>query len=100
MKPIETTTFYHHKKEGTYLYIADHYPWEQLPEALQQAFSQKNKVISFNMTPERKLARADSQTVYTALLNDGYYVQLPPSDPAQANAQEEQWIQQQEARKR
>lgn len=89
---IATTTFRHQKKEGTYLYMADQLTWDKLPEALQQAFPQSHLVVSFEMSADKKLARADGARVYAALKEQGFYVQMPPSDPVAAQALEEEWV--------
>ncbi len=94
---IPTSTYRHAKKEATYLYLSQKLGWEKLPEALQQQFPNSHHVIDFDMHPERKLARADSQKVYQALLSDGYYLQLPPSDPAALQAMEDRWVSEQQA---
>lgn len=93
---IPTSTYRHNKKEATYLYVAQSFKWEQLPEALQQQFVVSNKVIDFDMSPERKLARADSHSVYQALSTQGYYLQLPPSDPNALQALEDRWVAEQQ----
>lgn len=94
---IPTSTYRHTKKEATYLYLAQKLGWDQLPEALQQQFPKTNHVIDFDMSPERKLARADSQKVYEALNNEGYYLQLPPSDANALQAIEDRWVSEQQA---
>lgn len=96
-QPIATTTYRHTKKEGTYLFIDQKLPWEKLPAALQSEFSPDNKVVDFEMTPERKLARASGQTVYEALKTQGYYLQMPPSDPTALQQMEDSWVAAQQA---
>lgn len=94
---IRTSTFRHHKKEATYLYLSQHFAWEKLPQTLQQQFPKTHHVIDFDMTPERKLARADSQKVYQSLSQEGYFLQLPPSDPQALQAMEDRWVSEQQA---
>lgn len=93
---IPTSTYRHTKKEATYLYISQKMGWEKLPEALQQQFPKTHHVIDFDMTPERKLARADSQKVYESLNHEGYYLQLPPSDANALQAMEDRWVSEQQ----
>ena len=94
---IPTSTYRHAKKEATYLYLSQKLDWEKLPEALQQQFPQSHHIIDFDMSADRKLARADSQKVYESLCNDGYYLQLPPSDPSALQAMEDRWVTEQQA---
>jgi uncharacterized protein YcgL (UPF0745 family) len=94
---IATSTYRHHKKEATYLYLSQHLGWEKLPEALKQQFPVENHVIDFDMTQDRKLARIESRKVYEALSKDGYYLQLPPSDTNAIQAMEDRWVHEQEA---
>lgn len=94
---IPTSTYRHHKKEATYLYLAQHLTWEKLPDALQQQFPKTNHVIDFDMTPERKLARVDGQKAYQALSTEGYYLQLPPSDPTALQVMEDRWVTEQQS---
>jgi uncharacterized protein len=93
---IPTSTYRHAKKEATYLYLSQKLGWEKLPETLQQQFPNSNHVIDFDMHPDRKLVRADSQKVYKALMSDGYYLQLPPSDLNAIQAMEDRWVSEQQ----
>jgi uncharacterized protein YcgL (UPF0745 family) len=51
------------------------------------------------MTPNKRLARADSQKVWDALSTQGYYLQMPPSDPNELKAREDAYISQLESSK-
>lgn len=95
---IPTSTYRHFKKEATYLYLSQKLGWEKLPKTLQEQFPQSHHVIDFDMTADRKLARADNQKVYESLCNNGYYLQLPPSDPNALQAMEDRWVSEQQAR--
>jgi hypothetical protein len=89
---ITTSTYRHNRKENTYLFVSHRIKWETLPEALRQQFSIDAKVVDFEMTPTRKLARSDSKQVWTALETQGYYLQMPPSDPFALQALEDAFI--------
>jgi uncharacterized protein YcgL (UPF0745 family) len=89
---IATSTYRHNRKENTYLFVTQNMKWEDLPEALRQQFSIDAKVIDFDMSPTRKLARSDSQVVWTALTTQGYYLQMPPSDPNALQVLEDAFI--------
>jgi uncharacterized protein YcgL (UPF0745 family) len=96
---IATSTYRHNSKENTYLFVVSTLKWETLPEPLRQQFSDDAKVIDFDMTPNKKLARADSQKVWDALSTQGYYLQMPPSDPNELKAREDAYISQLESSK-
>jgi hypothetical protein len=96
---IATSTYRHNRKENTYLFVRQDFNWDDLPEALRQQFSVDAKVIDFDMTPTRKLARAASAQVWAALTEQGYYLQMPPADPLALKAMEDGWVAQQEASK-
>ena len=99
MSSIETIAYRHEKKEGMFLFIRHNLAWQTLPDPLQQQFAHKSEVTRFVMTPTRKLARADSATVWQALNDQGYYLQMPPSDPNAQQVAEDEWIAAQEASK-
>lgn len=72
------------KKQEMYLYV----PYLQdedklldgLPEALMQLTGRLEKVMELELSPERKLARADVSVVMTALQENGFYLQSPPNE--------------------
>ena len=66
------------RKPDTYLYLPKDALFDELPEALRQQFGTPHLVMSFLLTPERNLARAETATVLSALDTKGFYLQLPP----------------------
>ena len=72
------------KKQEMYLYV----PYQDdedmllgdLPEGLIKLTGQLDKVMDLELTPERKLARADVQEVMVALEEKGFYLQSPPNE--------------------
>lgn len=89
---IPTSTYRHCKKEATYLFVVKDFDWNKLPDALQQQFIKENHVTDFDMTIDRKLARAEGKKVFQALQSEGYYLQLPPSDLSVLQLQEDRWV--------
>jgi len=77
-------------KPETYLYLADKFAVEDLPEELQQVFGEPRFVMSLLLSPQRKLAQVDVSTVMTALESNGYFLQLPPKTPTEE--QITQWL--------
>ena len=69
------------KKAETYLYLADDYEFGDLPAELQQSFGQPSFVMQLVLSPERKLARVNVESVLEHLEKNGFYLQLPPNLP-------------------
>jgi uncharacterized protein YcgL (UPF0745 family) len=72
------------KKQDVYLYLRNQDDFSCLPEALQGSLGKMEFVFSLEITPERKLARADPVSVIHHLNERGYFLQLPPVLPAPA----------------
>ena len=53
-----------------------------VPEALLARFGKPVEALRLSLTPDRRLARAETSTVLDALANDGFYLQMPPSPEA------------------
>jgi hypothetical protein len=70
------------KKDGLYLYLRDRDMLGKLPEALLKSIGNTELVMELELTPERTLARADINEVIKSLDEKGFYVQMPPRDPA------------------
>lgn len=70
------------KKDGLYLYLREREGLATLPEALLKIVGNTELVMELQLTPERTLARADVNEVIASLHEKGFYVQMPPRDPA------------------
>lgn len=68
------------KKNDTYLYIENKDRFERVPAALLDALGRLDFVMTLSITPQRKLAQADAAKVVQALLEQGYYLQLPSKE--------------------
>lgn len=68
------------KKENTYLYISKKDDFSSVPEALLTTFCKPQFVMVLNLAG-RKLAIADVENVKTALVEQGFYLQVPPLVP-------------------
>lgn len=66
------------KKDGLYLYLDKKDDFSALPEALLANVGKLAFVMELELTPERKLAREDSQKVLASLKEKGFFMQLPP----------------------
>jgi uncharacterized protein YcgL (UPF0745 family) len=68
------------KKHLLYLYISQKDDFSRVPAELLQSLGTLEFVLELELTPERKLAKEDSQKVLASLQNKGFFVQLPPTD--------------------
>ncbi|GHA48640.1 YcgL domain-containing protein [Photobacterium aphoticum] len=66
------------KKEGTYLYINKKDDFSAVPEALMTTFGTPQFVMVLKLQEGRKLAQADVEKVKLALVDTGFYLQVPP----------------------
>jgi uncharacterized protein YcgL (UPF0745 family) len=65
------------RKPDTYLYLRERDAFTLLPVALLAPLGQLAFVMELALTPERKLARADAETVRQNLAKLGYHLQFP-----------------------
>ena len=66
------------KVADMYVYLAERDGFDVLPAGLKARTGPLDHAMSLELTPDRKLARADAAAVIQALQEQGYYVQLPP----------------------
>ncbi len=67
------------KDEGMYIYVKFGKALEAVPESLKSKLGTPKKIMSLELTPEKKLARAESQKVMLSIEEQGFYLQMPPS---------------------
>lgn len=70
------------RKEDTYLYVNKSRGLDCVPESLLELFGPPCAAMTLQLTPEKKLARADIHKVLVALEEQGYYLQLAPAAEA------------------
>ncbi|HED15868.1 MAG TPA: YcgL domain-containing protein [Gammaproteobacteria bacterium] len=70
------------KQAGMYIYLSKEDGFDEMDKVLRDAFGQAEFVIELILTPESRLARYDAQDVISALETNGFFLQLPPADPA------------------
>lgn len=68
------------KRQETYLYVEKRDDFSRVPEALMDTFGVPEHVFTIDITPERKLAGADTAKVLQDLANVGFYLQLPKQE--------------------
>ena len=78
-KNQEIKVFKSLKKLDTYLYVDKLQNFEELPSGLRDSFGQYELVLEMELSPERKLARADTNQVLADIASKGFYLQLPPT---------------------
>lgn len=65
------------RKPDTYLYLREKDAFGLVPEGVRAPLGALSFVLEFDLTPERKLARADAEVVMANLLALGYHLQGP-----------------------
>lgn len=77
------------KKDELYLYLDKKDDFSAIPDNLMQSFGRLSFVMEIELTPERKLARENSEKVIASLKNQGFFVQMPstfiPLAPSASN---------------
>ena len=68
------------QKDYTYIYLLDGQDYDHLPVALKKVFGEPEYVMTLELTPDRKLAYADTKTVMQNLRENGFHLQMPPTD--------------------
>ena len=72
------------RKAETYLYLARGRTLDDLPQGLREAFGEPVFVMQLKLSEERRLARVDVRQVMAQLEETGYFLQLPPELPVEA----------------
>ena len=85
MRVIEI--FKGHKKEEMYLYVEQKNGLKSVPDDLLATFGQTESVMVLLLTKDKKLARVTASDVLAAIEDPGYFLQMPPSPEALAEAQ-------------
>lgn len=66
------------KKEDHYLYVEREGDFSRVPEDLLAMLGELTRVMSIELSEERKLMQADVVQVMASLQEQGYYFQMPP----------------------
>jgi uncharacterized protein YcgL (UPF0745 family) len=77
------------KKDEMYLYAPyqedEHKVIEGLPDGLITMTGKLTKAMDLELTPDKKLARANAKDVIASLEEKGFYLQMPPNDVLRAD---------------
>jgi uncharacterized protein len=66
------------RNPDTYLYVNHEEGLRRVPEALVRELGGTERAMTLVVTPERRLARIDGESLMRAIREQGYYLQLPP----------------------
>jgi uncharacterized protein YcgL (UPF0745 family) len=66
------------RKSQTYLFIAKRDEFSPVPDPLLEQFGPPQLVSLLNINSDTKLALAEAEKVISEILENGYYLQLPP----------------------
>ncbi len=78
MKKLLISIFKSSKKEETYLFVERGKELTEVPDALRDVFGTPVHVMDMLLTPAKKFAQTDAETVLEAIEEQGYHLQLPP----------------------
>ncbi|MET0717344.1 MAG: YcgL domain-containing protein [Pseudoxanthomonas sp.] len=66
------------RKNDTFVYLAARDDFERIPESLRAPLGELAFVLEVALTPERRLARENTETVRQNLAAQGFHIQFPP----------------------
>lgn len=65
-------------RQDMYLYVSRHEGLTRVPEPLRERFGTPIPVMDLLLTPARTLARVEVDKVMAKIVEQGYYLQMPP----------------------
>ena len=68
------------RRDGTYVWLRERGQFDLLPAALAEQVGELRFVLEVDLTGDRQLPREDAATVLAHLYDQGWHLQLPPSD--------------------
>lgn len=75
-KPLSCYIYRSDRKPDTYLYILEKDDFSSVPVELMKVFGEPQFSFTFELTPERKLAKEQAAEVYANLEQQGFHLQL------------------------
>lgn len=66
------------KRDEMYLYVEKSIGLSKVPEELLERFGKGVSAMTMLLTKEKKLARAEAESVIRDIREKGFYLQLPP----------------------
>lgn len=68
------------QKDFTYIYLLEGHDYDGLPAALKTVFGEPEFVMDLELSANRKLAYEDVNKVMQNLAEQGYHLQMPPTE--------------------
>ena len=68
------------RKADTFVYLAERDDFQRLPQTLREPLGELVFVLEVALTPVRKLARENTETVRHNLASQGFHIQFPPQN--------------------
>ena len=68
------------RKQGMYLYVERGQDLDELPGSMMGYFGKPESALDLVLTSQRRLARASAADVIAAIREQGFYIQMPPSE--------------------
>lgn len=78
VKAIRCTIYRCSREPGMYIYLDSNEGHTRVPDDLQRRAGMLSEVMTIDLVPERRLARARARDVLAAIAQQGFYLQLPP----------------------
>lgn len=66
------------RKADTFVYLAERDDFQRLPQTLREPLGELVFVLEVALTPGRKLARENTESVRHNLASQGFHIQFPP----------------------
>lgn len=85
MKKTMCAVYGSKRHDGMYVYLPKGVAFETLPETLRTHFGQPRKAMEILLIPGKALAQVSAEIVLKAMMQQGFYLQMPP-------AQKEDWL--------
>lgn len=82
---MKCTVYRCSRQDQMYLYLREHLAPDTLPEALRRRAGRMTAVMTLELSPTRRLARADVGRVMAELASTGWFLQLPPDGGTRAH---------------
>lgn len=75
---VECAIYKSSKKPDTYLFVETQGEFDRVPKTLLDMLGQLEFVMTLDLDRRQKLAQADPRDVKKWILEQGYFLQLPP----------------------
>lgn len=84
-KEIECTIYKSLKKDETYVFVPTEMKLSDLPDELKNVLGKTEKVMTLNITAEKKLARCTGTEIMKSIIEQGFHLQMPENSQLNKN---------------